>query len=50
MEVNGQLHALATLLLGKDTSMHCIEGWMGPRTSLNMVAKTKCPFHSADGN
>jgi hypothetical protein len=44
MEVSGQLHALAALPLGKEQLVsHWIGGWMGPRASLDMVAKRKIP-------
>jgi len=42
MEVSDQLIALATLLLGKEPpGTHWVAGWVGPRTSLGVVAKTK---------
>jgi hypothetical protein len=33
MRVGGQLHAPATLPLGKRPGTHCTEGWVGPRAS-----------------
>jgi len=51
MEVSGQLHALAALPLGKEQLVsHWIGGWMGPRASLDMVAKRKNPFPAPAGN
>jgi len=48
MEVTYQLHELANLLPQKDSGTHWREGWMGPRASLDTVAKTKrffpCPY------
>jgi hypothetical protein len=35
MRVGGQLHAPATLPPGKRPGTHCIEGWEGPRASLD---------------
>jgi hypothetical protein len=40
MKVNGQLHAPATLPLGKRVSVtHWIEGWVGPRAGLDAMKK-----------
>jgi hypothetical protein len=44
MEVSGQLHVLATLPRGDRTpGTHWIGGWVGPRASLDAVAKRKIP-------
>jgi hypothetical protein len=37
MEVSGQLHASAALPPGKDASTHWMEGWVGPRASLDVI-------------
>jgi hypothetical protein len=51
MEVTGQLHALAALLLGKEPpSIHWIGGWMGLRAGLDMVSKSKIPSPYWDSN
>ena len=46
MNVSGQLHAPATLPLGKSLGSHLMEGWVGPRTSLDILARRKisCPY------
>jgi hypothetical protein len=44
MEVSGQLHTLATLILGKGPGSHWIEGWVGFRAGVGAVAKMKDPF------
>jgi len=41
MEVGGQLHAPAALILGKDLSTHWTEGWVGFRVDLDAMVKTK---------
>jgi len=41
MEVNGQLHAVATLTPGKVSDTHCIGGWVDPRAGLDTVTKRK---------
>jgi len=44
MEVSGQHHTLATLLLGgKAHSIHCIGIWVGPIAGLDVVVKRKIP-------
>jgi len=37
MGVGGQLHAPATLPLGRELSTHLIGGWVGPTASLNVL-------------
>jgi hypothetical protein len=38
MEVSGQLHCLATLLLGERAPViHLVGGWVGPRTNLDIL-------------
>jgi hypothetical protein len=44
MEVSGQLHALATLTLGKNSSTYWTEGWVDPRACLDTMVKRKIPF------
>jgi hypothetical protein len=42
MEVSGRLHALAALPPGtQPPSTHCIGGWMGPTTGLDIMQKRK---------
>jgi hypothetical protein len=41
MEVSGQLHATAALIQGKSSGIHCIGGWVGPRTGLDDVERRK---------
>ena len=41
MQVNGQLHVLAVLPPGNNPRSHSIGGWMGPRTSLDILEKRK---------
>jgi hypothetical protein len=43
MRVGGQLHALATLPLGKRPDTHCIGGWVGPRAGLDGCKKISPP-------
>jgi hypothetical protein len=42
MEVRGQLHAHTALPPGKQPpGTHCIGGWVGPRTDLDVMEKRK---------
>jgi hypothetical protein len=43
MEVSGQLHVPAALPPGKDLRLgtHLVGGWMGPRTGLDALGKSK---------
>jgi hypothetical protein len=51
MEVSGQLHARAALLLGKvPPGTHWIGGWVGPRAVLDAVVKRKIPSPSRESN
>jgi hypothetical protein len=50
MEVNGQLHDPAALLPGKEPLVPIVVGWVGPRTSLDTVAKRKIPSPCQDSN
>ena len=45
MGVRGQLHAPATLPLGRELSTHLIGGWVGPTASLNVLENRNifCP-------
>jgi len=40
METSVQLHAFTALILGRDTSIHWLEGWVDPRAGLDAMAKT----------
>jgi hypothetical protein len=44
MEVSGQLHTLATLILGRDPNTLQLEGWVGLRANLDVMVKTKIFF------
>jgi hypothetical protein len=50
MEVGGQFHAPAALLLEKDFSGNWIEGCVGPRAGLDVVLKRKHHFSVPAGN
>jgi hypothetical protein len=51
MEVNGQLHALATLPpRERAPHTHCIGGWVVPRAGLDAVAKRKNPCPCQESN
>jgi hypothetical protein len=42
MEVSNQFHASTALPLGEKADiMHCIEGWVGPSTALDVMEKGK---------
>jgi hypothetical protein len=43
MAVGSQCHAPAALPPGKRPGTHCIEGWMGPRASLDRCRKSRPP-------
>jgi len=47
MELSGELNDLAALLLGKETpTIHWIEGWVGPRSGVNILQtrEISCPY------
>jgi len=52
VEVSDQLHAPATLPQEKNPNAYSIGGWVGRRTSLDMVAKRKnpCPCWKSNCN
>jgi hypothetical protein len=51
MEVNGQIHASATLPIGQRASgPHWIEGWVGPRVGLDAVVETRNSFPCQKSN
>ena len=41
--VGGQRHAPAALPPGKRSGIHCIGGWVGPRTGLAVCGKSRPP-------
>jgi hypothetical protein len=41
MEVSGQIHAPVALIPAKNPRYLWIEGWVGPRASIDAVAKRK---------
>jgi hypothetical protein len=44
MEVSGQIHDPAALIPEETAlSIHCLEGWVGPRASLDTVEKSLAP-------
>jgi hypothetical protein len=45
LEMSGQLHAPGLYPGERTPSTHWIGSWMGPRDSLDAVAKRKNPFH-----
>jgi hypothetical protein len=47
MEVSGQLHAPAALLLRKAHGTQWIGGWVGLRAGLETVVKRKIPIPSS---
>jgi len=51
MEISGQLHAPAALTARERAhGTHWIGGWVGPRSSLDMVAKRKILIIAPAGN
>jgi len=50
MEVNGKLHAPATLLLGKDPDTQWLEGWICHRAYQDIVATMKHPLPTLAGS
>jgi hypothetical protein len=50
MEVSGQLHAPAALPRRKNPGTYWIGGWVGPRASLDAVAKRKIPSPRRESN
>jgi hypothetical protein len=49
MDVNGQLHAPATLLPGKEVT-YWIGGWVGPKAILDAAVKRKIPSPPWESN
>jgi hypothetical protein len=50
MEMSGQLHAPAALLLVKRLDIHWIGGWVGHRAGLDAVAQRNIPSRYRKSN
>jgi hypothetical protein len=50
MGMSGQFYIPTALSLGKNPGTNWIEGWVGPRASLDTVTKRKIPFVALAGN
>jgi hypothetical protein len=50
MEVNGLLHAPATLPEERAPGIHCVQGWAGSRASLDVMEKRKISHPCQESN
>jgi hypothetical protein len=48
--VSGQLHVLADLSIGKQSHVHTLKSWVGPRVGMDVTAKKKVSYPGQESN